>query len=99
MKWSRNTSERNMMLCTIWYHLYNLKNLKNIRGGVTPIHLHGCFFFFFKFYKWYQIEQIVSNNFSKYKECAFPNASSIEHFWILSPHHGRASSVCKPATH
>ena len=23
-----------MMLCAIWYHLYNLKNVKNIHGGV-----------------------------------------------------------------
>ena len=23
-----------MMLCAIWYHMYNLKNVKNTHGGV-----------------------------------------------------------------
>ena len=23
-----------VMLCAIWYHLYNLKNVKNTQGGV-----------------------------------------------------------------
>ena len=26
-----------MMLCAIWYHLYNLKNVKNTHGGVLPL--------------------------------------------------------------
>ena len=27
-------SDLYMMLCMIWYHLYNLKNVKNTHGGV-----------------------------------------------------------------
>ena len=26
-----------VMVCAIWYHLYNLKNLKNTHGGVIPL--------------------------------------------------------------
>ena len=29
-----NTRHQHMILCAIWYHLYNLKNVKNTRGGV-----------------------------------------------------------------
>ena len=40
-----------VVLCTIWYHLYNLKNKKNIHGGLLILpatllkltFLHGCF--------------------------------------------------------
>ena len=63
-----------VMLCAIWYHLYNFKNAKNIQGGVlllVKLHAEGCnfiksnippwmFFKFFKFYKWHQIGQDVS---------------------------------------
>ena len=36
-----------MMLCAIWYHLYNFKKVNNTHGGVLLLlkilHLHGCF--------------------------------------------------------
>ena len=34
-----------VMLCTIWYHLYNLKNVKNIHVGILLLVtlLLGCF--------------------------------------------------------
>ena len=61
----------NLMLCTIWYHLYNLKNVKNTHGGVLLlVKLQAkslsftksntppwVFFTFFELCKWYQIAQ------------------------------------------
>ena len=54
----------NVMLCAIWYHLYNLKNVlllvklqveaSNFTKSSTPPWM--CFTFF-KLYKWYQIAQ------------------------------------------
>ena len=36
-----------VILCAIWYHLYNLKNMKSTHGGVILLlelqALHGCF--------------------------------------------------------
>ena len=63
-----------MMLCAIWYHLYNLKNLKNTHGGVLlllKLQTKACnltksnkppwvFFTFFKLKKWYQIAQNIT---------------------------------------
>ena len=48
-----------VMLCAIWYYLYNFKNVKNTHGGVL---LFGCFsgVFFCRLYKWYRIAQSVS---------------------------------------
>ena len=58
-----------VMLCTIWYHLYNLKNMKNTHGGMLLLALacnftknitSPCVFFtFFKLYKWYQTVQRI----------------------------------------
>ena len=61
-----------IMLCAVWYHLYNLKNVKNTHGGVllsvkfdrftksnTPPRV---FFTFFKLYKWYQIAKHITYN-------------------------------------
>ena len=30
----KRTAKTFVMLCAIWYHLYNLKNVKNTHGGV-----------------------------------------------------------------
>ena len=59
-----------VMLCAIWYQLYNLKNVKNTHGEVllfvklqafnTPL---WEFSTFFKLYKWYQIEQRITSAF------------------------------------
>ena len=60
-----------VILCAIWYHLYNLKNAKNTYGGmlllvklqstVTKSNiLPWVFFTFFEFCEWYQIAQNVS---------------------------------------
>ena len=60
-----------VMLCMIWYHLYNLKTVKNADREVLLLVklqvltcnstkltiLRGYFFTFFKLYKWYQIMQ------------------------------------------
>ena len=58
-----------VMLCGIWYHLYNLKNVENTHGGVlliaklqaaksnTPSWVLSTFS---KLYKWYQIAQNLS---------------------------------------
>ena len=62
-----------VMLCAIWYHLYNLKNVKNTHEGVllsVKLQAEDCnftksntppwvFFTFFKLYKWYQIARSV----------------------------------------
>ena len=64
-----------MMLCAIWYHLYNFKNAKNTHKGVlllVKLQAEACnftksktpprmFFTFLKLYKWYQIAQNISN--------------------------------------
>ena len=71
--WSSRWSSY-VMLCAIWYHLYNFKNVKSTHGGVLPfVKLQGwvcyfnksntplwVFFTFLKFYKWYQIPQSAS---------------------------------------
>ena len=70
-------SNSNVMLCAIWYHLYNLKNVKSTYGGVlllVKLQASACnftksntprwvFFTFFKLYKWYQIVQNISNDY------------------------------------
>ena len=33
----QNVRKDNVMLCAIWYHLYNLKNVKNIHGRVLVL--------------------------------------------------------------
>ena len=62
-----------VMICTIWYHLYNSKNLKithlecyvkleadacNFTKSNTP---PWVFFTFFKSYKWYEIAQLTTS--------------------------------------
>ena len=54
-----------MMICAIWYHLYNLNNVKSTHGEcyfkLLKVTLsNGCFLRFFNLYKWYQIAQRVS---------------------------------------
>ena len=65
-----------VILCTIWYHLYNFKNAKSTHGVVLlllKLQVSACnfaksntlpwvFFMFFKVYKWYQIAQCASHN-------------------------------------
>ena len=56
-----------VMLCAIWYHLYNLKNVENIHGGVlylvklqdsaNLLKITLGVFHVFKLSKWYQIAQ------------------------------------------
>ena len=60
-----------VMLCTIWYHLYNLKNVKKTHGGVLLLvkasaynftknnTLAWVFFTFLKLCKYYQIVEKV----------------------------------------
>ena len=62
-----------VMLCAIWYHLYNLKNVKKhpwrsvafskvavfTKSNIPP----WVFFSFFKLYKWYQIAQHIFNSY------------------------------------
>ena len=62
-----------VMLCPIWFYLYNFKNLKIIHRGVTllvKLQTEGVagwrnntpplmFFTFFKLQKWYQITQTI----------------------------------------
>ena len=60
-----------VMLCAIWYHLYNLEKAKSTHGGVLLLEkFQVCnfdksstppwvFFTFFKLYKWYQIAQRI----------------------------------------
>ena len=58
-------TQKYVMRCAIWYHLYNLRNVKNTHGGVLILVklqlkstlLHGFFSCFFKLNKWYQIAQ------------------------------------------
>ena len=68
-----NACWRFVVLCAIWYHLYNLKNVKNIQGGALILVqlqdqpatllklalLRGCFSRF-KLNKWYQIAQRIT---------------------------------------
>ena len=52
-----------VMLCMIWYLLYNLKNVKNTHGGVLLLVINTLpwvFFTLFKLYKWYGIGRSVS---------------------------------------
>ena len=70
--------KRNVVHCSIWYHLYNLKNVKNIHGGVlllVKLQASACnftksntplwvFFTFFKLYEWYQIAQRTTYNYT-----------------------------------
>ena len=63
-----------VMVCAIWYHLYNFKNVKNTHLVVLllgKLHAEACnftksntpqwvFYTFFKLYKLYQIAQSVS---------------------------------------
>ena len=63
-----------LMLCAIWYHLYNLKNITNTHGGVLLLVKLQVWpwnfakrssplwvlFTFFKLYKWYQTAQSIS---------------------------------------
>ena len=44
-----------VMLCAIWYHLYNLKNVKNTHGEVLLLGSipPWVFLMFFELYKWY----------------------------------------------
>ena len=58
-----------VVICAIWYHLFNLKNVKNTHGGMlllVKLQAEACnytksntppwkFFTFFKLYEWYQI--------------------------------------------
>ena len=69
----------NVMLCAIWYRLYNLKKERSTQGGVIhlvklqalacnftkSITLPWVFLTFLKLYKWYQIVQSVINGFNK----------------------------------
>ena len=62
-----------VMLCGIWYHLYNLKNVKNTHGAVLLLvklqteawnftksnTAPWVFFTFFKLYKWHQTAQSI----------------------------------------
>ena len=49
-----------VMLCAIWYHLYNFKNVKNTHGRVLLlVKLQASVFT--KLYKWYQIVQRTTN--------------------------------------
>ena len=62
-----------VMLCGIWYHLYNLKNVKNTHGAVLLLvklqteawnftksnTAPWVFFTFFKLYKWHQNAQSI----------------------------------------
>ena len=71
---SQLSSQTFVMLCTIWYHLYNLKNVKNTHGGVlvlVKLQAEPCnfskinfspwvFFTFFNLRKWYQIAQCIT---------------------------------------
>ena len=34
MQYIHESNTLSVMLCAIWYHLYNLKNVKNTHGGV-----------------------------------------------------------------
>ena len=62
--------EDSVMVCAIWYHLYNLENVKNTHSGVLLlIKLRSIWTFtnnntfprvFFTLCKWYQISQAVS---------------------------------------
>ena len=61
-----------VMLCAIWYHLYNLEKAKSTHGGVLLlVKLQVCnfdksntppwvFFTFFKLYKWLHIVQNIT---------------------------------------
>ena len=76
-----------VMLCAIWYHLYNLKNVKNTHRGVlllVMLETEACnftksntsvtrmFFVFSKLYKWYQIVQHITNvSISPFAEAYF----------------------------
>ena len=69
-----NTKKPYVMVCAIWYHLYNLKNVKNTHEEVlllVKLQALACnftksntspwvFFTFFKLHKWYQTVQSVS---------------------------------------
>ena len=54
-----------VMLCVIWYHLYNFKNVKNAHGRVLLLVKFQAeassmgVFTFFKLYKWYQLTQRI----------------------------------------
>ena len=62
-------TEINVMLCSIWYRLYNFKNAKNSHGGVLICNTLPCVFFtFFKLYEWYQIAQSTTNLANGYSE-------------------------------
>ena len=56
--------EKYVMLCAIWYNLYNLKNVKNTHGGVLLLMklqaLVCSFFTLSKLYKWYQFAHSIS---------------------------------------
>ena len=70
----------NVMLCTIWYPLYNLKNVKNTHGGVLLfVKLQAetrnftksntppwVLFTFSKLYKWYQVAQRTTYVFNSF---------------------------------
>ena len=60
-----------VILCPIWYHLYNLKNVKNthrvalllvkLPATLLKVTLHHDYFLrFFKLYIWYQIGQSIA---------------------------------------
>ena len=52
-----------VMLCMIWYLLYNLKNVKHTHGGVLLLVINTLpwvFFTLFKLHKWYGIGRSVS---------------------------------------
>ena len=65
-----------VVLCAIWYHLYDLKNMKNIPGGVLlliKLQASGftkssippwVIFTFFKLCKWYQIAQSITYKYT-----------------------------------
>ena len=78
----------NVILCAIWYHLYNLKNVKNTHGkSETP---PWMFFTLFTLYKWYQIAQCTTNTdyfrkpFDNYVTIGDfnmePNNTTLKHF-------------------
>ena len=71
-----------VVICAIWYHLFNLKNVKCTHGGVlllVKLQAEACnytksntppwvFFTFFKLYEWYQIAQRTTYKCQSNKE-------------------------------
>ena len=84
-----------MMLCVIWYLLYNFINVKNTHGGVilsVKLQTEACnftksitppwvFFTFFKLYKWCQIAQSIT-----YCHCSNSTCISLQRHDLLDQH-------------